>query len=64
MSLESNFRGSSPWLFSLSGEALDPRGAAKNESPVKAVLRNSEGKDTQFNHGYLLLQNGGRSRYI
>jgi hypothetical protein len=28
------------------------------------MRRNIEGEDTQFNQGYLLLQNGGRSRYI
>ncbi|KAH6663416.1 fungal-specific transcription factor domain-containing protein [Halenospora varia] len=43
----------------------DPPGdAATNESPAKVVRRNGEGKETQSNHGYLLLQNGGRSRYI
>ena len=43
----------------------DPPGdAAKNAPPLKTVRRNIEGEDTQFNQGYLLLQNGGRSRYI
>jgi hypothetical protein len=41
-----------------------PSDSAKSETPVKAVRRTVDGEDIHTDHGYLLLQNGGRSRYI
>ena len=41
-----------------------PDEPAKKESPIKSVRRTMEGNEKQPNQGYLLLQNGGRSRYI
>ena len=38
--------------------------AAKDESPPKVVRRDAVGEDGQPNRGYLLMQNGGRSRYV
>lgn len=38
--------------------------APMKDSSNKSVRRRVEGDDKQKNQGYLLLQNGGRSRYI
>ena len=36
----------------------------ENEAPVKVMRHKSVVDDTQSNQGYLLMQNGGRSRYV
>jgi len=41
-----------------------PGDEAKNEPPTKTTRRKFGGEDTHHKHGYLSLQNGGRSRYI
>ncbi|KFY48492.1 hypothetical protein V495_01306 [Pseudogymnoascus sp. VKM F-4514 (FW-929)] len=50
------------------GSALkrkDPPGdVAGSESPVKVLRHKLVVEDTQSNQGYLLIQNGGRSRYV
>jgi hypothetical protein len=41
-----------------------PEELTKKESPTKSIRRTVEDDEKQFNQGYLLLQSGGRSRYI
>ncbi|KFZ07010.1 hypothetical protein V501_06860 [Pseudogymnoascus sp. VKM F-4519 (FW-2642)] len=41
-----------------------PRDAAESESPVKVMRHRSLVEDPQSNQGYLIMQNGGRSRYV
>jgi len=41
-----------------------PDGIVAKVSLTKTVRRTVEADEKQPNHGYLLMQNGGRSRYI